>query len=98
MERRRVYHHGYGYRRSTIVDDSDPFTLHTETELHLEPIFRQVAAAREYSRALKHNRLVAQVPMTVYEQSIHEGWDEDDWKKWLNDSQNEPFRVWKGRV
>lgn len=44
------------------------------------------------------NKLLARVPLTVYEKSLHEGWDEADWKKWLNDPDNKHFRVWQGQV
>jgi hypothetical protein len=36
--------------------------------------------------------------MTIYEQSIHEGWTDKDWAKWLNDPDNRAFRVWRGSV
>jgi hypothetical protein len=98
MERRKVYHNQDGYRRTLITDDADPYTVHSHTALNLDPIIAQVEHAKDYSRALKHNRLLAKVPMTVYEQSVHEGWGDDDWKRWLNDPQNKPFRVWEGSV
>ena len=45
------------------------------------------------------NKLLARaVPMTVYERSIVENWDDDDWKRWLNDPDNAAFRIWPGRV
>lgn len=98
MQRRTVYHNRDGYRRTLITDDADPFVVHTNTELHLDPILNAVAEAKENQRELRTMRHVAKVPMTVYEQSLREGWDDDDWKRWLNDSQNKPFRVWEGRV
>jgi hypothetical protein len=36
--------------------------------------------------------------MTVYETAIAQGWDEGDWKRYLNSSDAAPFRIWKGRV
>lgn len=98
MQRRTVYHAQDGYRRTLITDDENPFVVNTFTEVHLDPILRAVAEAKDSSSKLRHQRHVAKVPLTVYEQSLREGWDDGDWKKWLNDPQNKPFRVWEGQV
>ena len=44
------------------------------------------------------NKVVARIPITIYERSIHEDWDEGDWKRWLNSTEAAPFRIWGGRV
>ena len=98
MERKTVYHDADGYRRTLISDDDRPNDVHVHTELLMDPILQAVQEAREAPSKLKHFRHVAKVPMTVYEKSILEEWDESDWQKWLNARENEPFRVWKGRV
>jgi hypothetical protein len=36
--------------------------------------------------------------MTVAEQAIREQWDDNDWKRGLNDPDNAAFRIWPGRV
>jgi hypothetical protein len=38
--------------------------------------------------------------MVVYQRAVREGWAQDSaqWKKWLNHSDNKPFRTWKGKV
>jgi hypothetical protein len=38
------------------------------------------------------------VPITVAEKAMLEGWDEQDWARWLDDPANAAFRVWQGRV
>ena len=45
-----------------------------------------------------HNKLLARIPVTIFERSVHEGWDEGDWARWLNSSEAAPFRIWQGRV
>ena len=30
------------------------------------------------------NKLLARIPITIYERSVHEQWDEGDWARWLN--------------
>lgn len=97
MERRIVYRNDV-IRRTSIVDDADPTKLHVETTLDLESTLDSIKRDRELQPARSINRLVARVPMTVMEKSIHEQWDESDWKKWLNDPDNAAFRVWQGRV
>ena len=79
------------------TDDADGI-LRVNTEVNLDEILRGIERDREFHPVKSANKLVARVPMTVVEQSMHEQWDEGDWKKWLNDPANEPFRVWKGRV
>ena len=43
-----------------------------------------------------HNKLLARIPVTIFERSVHEGWDEGDWARWLNSSEAAPFRIWRG--
>ena len=92
------YHNAFGVKRTMIADDEDDSVFHTVTELQLDGILDGIQRDRELLDTSGANRLVARVPMTVVEQSIHEQWDDTQWKRWLNDPQNEPFRVWRGRV
>lgn len=100
MESRIVYRNSDGVRRTALVDPSNPhqFTVHTEVEM--DEVLESIKRAREAeeSTPFATNRLLAKVPMTVYEQSLVEQWDEADWKKWLNDPDNAAFRVWRGHV
>lgn len=51
-------------------------------------------------KAGKDFRHVAEIPMVIYEKALLEGWanDDDKWKQWLNNRDNECFRSWKGKV
>jgi hypothetical protein len=102
MQSTYLLRRGQGYTKRIITDSENPFKLVEKTEIDYEPILDEVKFLSENQRPTRgdqnHWRYCAKVPMDVYERSIHENWDDDDWKKWLNDPQNEPFRVWKGKV
>lgn len=98
MESTFVYRNSGGVRRTSIVDSENPNVLRVKTEQRMDRIIEQAKALSENHKERSVNKHLATVPISVYEQSIHEQWDEADWKKWLNDPANEPFRVWKGRV
>lgn len=97
-ESRMTYRNSDGVRRTSIVDTDRPDELVVHTEVDVTQLVENNKALRELHPEKSTNKLVARVPMTVYEQSIHEDWDEGDWKKWLNDPDNAMFRVWAGRV
>jgi len=97
MERKLVYKDSDGIRRTAIADDETPGKLVVNTELNLGRLLENNAALEEEQQG-RGDKLVARVPLTVWEQSIHEDWDERDWKRWLNDPDNRAFRVWKGQV
>lgn len=81
-----------------MTDTERPGQFQVFTEADMEAVLREVAQDRDAIRPRSTNKVVAKVPMTIYEQSIHEQWDEGDWKRWLNDPDNSAFRVWPGRV
>lgn len=91
---------GDGVRRTMITDSDTPGQLKVFTEVEMDEVLESIKRAREVeiSRGRPVNRHLARVPMTVYEQSLVEQWDEADWKKWLNDPANAAFRVWPGQV
>lgn len=94
-----VYADADGVQRTLLWDEENPNQFVTKTTMDLERIIDNNRALTElHPTKLGGNKYVARVPLTIYEQSIHEDWDDNDWKKWLNDPQNEPFRIWKGRV
>lgn len=100
-ESRLTYRNSGGVRRTSIVDEADRpgrITIHTEADM--TQVVEDVKALRETSaaKATSSHTLLARAPMTVYEQSIHENWDESDWNRWLNDPDNAAFRVYQGRV
>lgn len=98
METRVVYHSRDGVIRTSISDSENPFQLRVFTEVEMDAVLEGIKRDREAVRPGSTNKLLARVPMTVMEQSIHEQWDEADWKKWLNDPDNAHFRVWQGNV
>lgn len=100
MERRQVYYHSGGVTRTSITDTANLGQLRVFTEVEMDDVLESIKLEREARvvNSKSPNKLVARVPMTIMEQSIHEQWDEADWKKWLNDPDNAAFRIWKGRV
>lgn len=98
MEHRTVYVNSDGVRRTMISDDDRPNIITTHTEVDMTQLVENNKALRELHPERSTNKLVARVPMTVYERAIIEDWEESDWKKWLNDPDNRAFRVWDGRV
>ena len=96
-ERRRVYRDSDGIRRTAIWDDECPDEVTVRTEQDIEPILDSIARDRE---TMSHglNKLVARLPVEVYERAVREKWDEADWARYLNSAEAAPFRIWKGRV
>jgi len=41
---------------------------------------------------------VGVIPMTVLERAMREGWGEEDYKRWVNDPDNQKFRSRPGHV
>ena len=98
-ELKQVYRNDGAVKRTLIWEDDAPEVVHVHTELDLTQAIENNKIARELHPRRSTNKLVARgVPMTVYEQSLIEQWDDNDWKKWLNDPANAAFRIWPGRV
>jgi hypothetical protein len=97
-ERQRVYRDADGVRRTLIWDDDQPDQVTVHTEQDIEPVLDSVERDRAIMAHDGVNKLLARIPVSIFERSIHEQWDEDDWRRWLNSSEAEPFRVWRGRV
>jgi hypothetical protein len=96
-ERSRVYQDADGVRRTLIVDDERPgFVVNTEQDI--EPVLDSIERDRAIMAHDGVNKLLARIPVSIFERSVHEQWDEGDWKKWLNSIDAAPFRVWRGRV
>jgi hypothetical protein len=98
MQRAFVYEDRNGVRRTLIADDEWPDRFVVKTSQDLEPILESVARDRELMANTGVNKLAARIPVSIYERAIHEEWSEDDWKRWLNSSEAEPFRIWKGKL
>ena len=97
-ERRTTYRNADGVRRTLITDDDRPevFTVHTEQVL--DEILDGIARDRETMSHNGVNKLLARIPIEVYERSVREQWDERAWALYLNSSEAAPFRIWQGRV
>jgi len=83
----------------TIVSDEIDDRLTFVSAQNLEATFKSVASKREqaWDPDLKP---VAEIPGVIVEQMMRDGsWnDPAAIKRWINDPQNECFRIWKGRV
>ena len=98
METKIIYRNDGVVKRTSIVDDATPNILRIDTEIDWESTLESIKRDRELHPVKSNNKLLARVPMTVMETSIHEQWDDNDWKKWLNDPDNAAWRIWQGRV
>jgi hypothetical protein len=96
-ERKTVYQNGYGVRRTLIGDDERPGFV-VQTEQDIEPVLDSIERDRAMMAHDGVNKLIARIPVAIFERSVHEQWEEGDWKKWLNSSEAAPFRIWRGRV
>lgn len=91
-----TYQNRDGVRRTVHPETKDKFTVHTEQDL--TEILEGIKRDRDLHPTRSANKHLARVPISIYEQSVRENWDDADWKKWLNDPDNAAFRVWQGRV
>jgi hypothetical protein len=99
METKLVYRNSDGVKRTMIADSSNPGALTVHTEVAMDGVVENNKIMRELHPTNSVNKLVARgIPMTVYEQSILEDWDDARWNKWLNDPDNAAFRIWQGWV
>lgn len=97
MEHKLVYQDFDGIRRTAIWDDDKPGVLTVNTEVQLGRLLENNAALEE-QQVGRDFKLAARVPLTIWEQSFHENWDEARWARFLNDPDYKYLRVWKGRV
>lgn len=93
--------HEYG--DSELITEDDKY-IFKETTYH-EPLLAHVKELQEQNHQVgarigsqNHMRHVAEVPMSVYNQAHREQWGQKEWRRWLNDPDNAPLRVTKGRV
>lgn len=99
MEHKTVYVDRDGVKRTMLSDEGNPDVVRINTEVDMTSTVENNRVMRELHPQHSTNKLVARgIPMTVYEKSIIEDWDEKDWAKWLNDPDNRAFRVWEGHV
>lgn len=96
-EHKRIDFERDGVRKTWIWDDEKPELLHVKTEQDIEPILDSIERDRAMMKHDGINKLAARIPRIVYEKAVVEGWDEDDWTRWLN-GEGAAFRIWRGRV
>ena len=79
-----------------IFDDTST-QFHVKHEQDVEPILDSIHRDREI---MPHgeNKLAARIPTVIYEELQRQGIadDPDLFKAWLNSSDAEPWRIWKG--
>lgn len=83
------------------ADTSDPDRFVVQTTENLEPIIKHCKARREGLVARPDGLVpVAEMPMSVVERAMAEGWfdDDDAIRRWCNDPANAVFRIHEGRV
>jgi hypothetical protein len=98
-ERKVVYRDDGAIKRTMIWEDDEPEVLHVYTEQDLTQAVKNNKILQELHPRRSTNKLLARgVPVSVAERAMREDWGDDDWKRWLNDSDNAAFRVWPGRV
>jgi len=88
-----------GILKTVVTEDLDPDRIVFKSEQDLESTFRSVAAKREQPMSSDF-KPVAEIPGVIVEQMMRDGsWnDPEAIKRWLNDPQNDCFRIWRGRV
>jgi len=88
-----------GMEEYVHTDNSRPNDLIIETRQDLSPVIDHVLELRDRPLG-KEWRHVAEIPMYFFDQWAKEGslHDKTKIRKWLDDPQNKPFRVWQGRM
>jgi hypothetical protein len=87
-----------GIVRETIYDDSSG-RLVVAMRQNVDAILAGIARDRD-NLTRTNNKKVATLPAFVVEDLTHRGIydDPDAFDAWLNSSEADPWRVWKGRV
>jgi hypothetical protein len=96
-ERKRVYRDSDGIKRTLIWDDEDDSKVTVKTEQDLEEILEGAARRRDDHNPRADMWGVGYVPVSVWEQSVREQWDEAAWRRWWN-GEGRPFRTSPGWV
>lgn len=98
-EVKNVYFNSGAVIRTAITDDEAPGRVVVHTAVDMTQVVEENKMLRDLQNPKSDFRMLARgVPLTVYEKSILEGWDESDWTRWLNDPDNAAFRIYQGRV
>jgi hypothetical protein len=86
--------------RTIVTDDAAPGVFHVKHSQDVEPVLDSVARDREIMANNGVNKLTHRIPTVIYEELQRQGIadDPDLFRIWLNSSDANPWRVWKGRV
>jgi hypothetical protein len=101
MEKKSPYSApGEGVERTIITNDLDPGVFHVKHSQDIEPILDSIARDREIMRNDGENKLTHRIPTVIYEELQRAGIadDPDLFKVWLNSTEADPWRIWKGRL
>ena len=99
-EARRRYSARGGVVRTILTDDADPSKFHVHHRQDVEPILDSIARDREIMPNTGANKLTHRIPTVIYEELQRAGIADDEqlFKAWLNSSEADPWRIWKGRL
>jgi hypothetical protein len=99
-ERKRRYSAGPGFVRTAIYDDATPDRFHVKHSMDVEAVLDSIARDREIMRNNGPIKVAARLPMIVVEDLQRRGIydDQDAFKIWLNSSEADPWRIWKGQL
>ena len=98
-EARKKYDARNGVTRTAIYDDASDL-FHVKHEQILDPILDSIARDRETMANTGVNKLTHRIPTVIYEELQRAGIADDEqlFKAWLNSSDADPWRIWKGRL
>lgn len=98
-EARRKYSAANGIVRTILTDDAST-QFHVKHTQVLDPILDSIARDRETMANTGVNKLTHRIPTVIYEELQRQGIadDPDLFKVWLNSSDADPWRIWKGRL
>jgi hypothetical protein len=95
-EQRFTYLNKNGVRRTMIWDLVRPDEVTVHAEQDIGEILDGVHRDREIMNQRGPNKVLARVPAIFADKVLL--MDDDELKHFLNDSDNEAFRIWRGRV
>ena len=99
-EQKRRYDARAGVERTLILDDSDPSKFVVHHQQDVEGVLDSIHRDREIMPNTGPNKVTHRIPTIIYEELQRLGITEDDqlFKAWLNSSDAEPWRIWRGRL
>ena len=99
-EQKRRYSARGGVVRTILTDDATPNVFHVKHSQDVEPILESIARDREIMRNNGDGKLTHRIPTVIYEELQRAGIADDPslFKMWLNSSEADPWRIWKGQL